>query len=147
MKRSATNQDVRGYMQTVYTAMCANFGSAPLERAKSLVALYTLEEKINATSSGSPGVPRLGIPPYQWWNEGLHGLFYLVQRCCRIYAEFCRYRWTLHKFQCAGRIQLQHKLPAANLDGSGVRRRSYNQSCDGYIDRSKGIQQCKPVRV
>jgi beta-D-xylosidase 4 len=32
-----------------------------------------LEEKINATSSGSPGVPRLGIPPYQWWNEGLHG--------------------------------------------------------------------------
>jgi beta-D-xylosidase 4 len=39
-----------------------------------LVALYTLEEKINATSSGSPGVARLGIPPYQWWNEGLHGI-------------------------------------------------------------------------
>ncbi|KAH9874022.1 hypothetical protein IAQ61_004650 [Plenodomus lingam] len=47
---------------------------APLDRAKSLVALYTLEEKINATSSGSPGVPRLGIPPYQWWSEGLHGI-------------------------------------------------------------------------
>lgn len=48
--------------------------TAPLERAKSLVALYTLEEKINATSSGSPGVERLGIPPYQWWSEGLHGI-------------------------------------------------------------------------
>ena len=48
--------------------------SAPLDRAKSLVALYTLEEKINATSSGSPGVLRLGIPPYQWWSEGLHGI-------------------------------------------------------------------------
>lgn len=51
-----------------------NFITAPLDRARSLVALYTLEEKINATSSGSPGVPRLGIPPYQWWSEGLHGI-------------------------------------------------------------------------
>ncbi|CAA9957596.1 Glycoside hydrolase family 3 protein [Pyrenophora teres f. maculata] len=48
--------------------------ASPLARAKSLVALYTLEEKINATSSGAPGVPRLGVPPYQWWNEGLHGI-------------------------------------------------------------------------
>jgi beta-D-xylosidase 4 len=39
-----------------------------------LVALCTLEEKINVTSSGSPGIPHLGIPPYQWWNEGLHGI-------------------------------------------------------------------------
>ncbi|KAH4237064.1 hypothetical protein HBI56_093080 [Parastagonospora nodorum] len=48
--------------------------ATPLERAKSLVALYTLDEKINATTSGSRGVERLGIPPYQWWNEGLHGI-------------------------------------------------------------------------
>lgn len=48
--------------------------ATPLARAKSLVALYTLEEKINATSSGSPGVARLGIPSYQWWSEGLHGI-------------------------------------------------------------------------
>ncbi|KAF2028145.1 glycoside hydrolase [Setomelanomma holmii] len=51
-----------------------NKSASPLARAKSLVALYSLEEKINATSSGSPGVRRLGIPPYQWWNEGLHGI-------------------------------------------------------------------------
>ncbi|KAJ4400986.1 hypothetical protein N0V91_008240 [Didymella pomorum] len=51
-----------------------NPSASPLDRAKSLVALYTLEEKINATSSGSPGVERLGIPPYQWWSEGLHGI-------------------------------------------------------------------------
>ncbi|KAF2705212.1 glycoside hydrolase family 3 protein [Pleomassaria siparia CBS 279.74] len=48
--------------------------AAPLARAKSLVALYTLAEKIDATGNTSPGVPRLGIPPYEWWNEGLHGL-------------------------------------------------------------------------
>lgn len=47
---------------------------APLERAKALVAAYSLEEKINATASSSPGVPRLGIPPYEWWSEGLHGI-------------------------------------------------------------------------
>jgi beta-D-xylosidase 4 len=59
--------NVKGGTQTYQT-------TAPLDRAKSLVALYTLEEKINATSSGSPGVERLGIPPYQWWSEGLHGI-------------------------------------------------------------------------
>lgn len=52
----------------------ADLELAPLDRAKSLVSLYTLEEKINATSSASQGVQRLGIPPYQWWSEGLHGI-------------------------------------------------------------------------
>ncbi|KAF2682351.1 glycoside hydrolase family 3 protein [Lentithecium fluviatile CBS 122367] len=48
--------------------------AAPADRARSLVSLYTLEEKINATGSTSPGVSRLGIPPYEWWSEGLHGI-------------------------------------------------------------------------
>lgn len=38
------------------------------------MALYTLDEKINATDSASPGVPRLGIPAYNWWSEALHGV-------------------------------------------------------------------------
>ncbi|KAH6629037.1 glycoside hydrolase superfamily [Boeremia exigua] len=59
----------------IFSTKCIiKLASAPLDRAKSLVALYTLEEKINATSSDSRGVERLGIPPYQWWNEGLHGI-------------------------------------------------------------------------
>jgi hypothetical protein len=33
-----------------------------------------LEEKVAQLISSSAGVPRLGIPPYQWWNEGLHGV-------------------------------------------------------------------------
>ncbi|ORY05689.1 glycoside hydrolase superfamily [Clohesyomyces aquaticus] len=48
--------------------------ASPLDRAKALVAVYTLAEKINATGSTAPGVPRLGIPPYEWWSEGLHGI-------------------------------------------------------------------------
>ncbi|KAJ4386014.1 hypothetical protein N0V93_008905 [Gnomoniopsis smithogilvyi] len=46
----------------------------PTARARGLLPLLTLEEKINATISTSPGVPRLGLPAYQWWSEGLHGV-------------------------------------------------------------------------
>lgn len=31
-------------------------------------------EKVNNTGNSSPGVPRLGLPPYQWWSEDLHGV-------------------------------------------------------------------------
>lgn len=33
-----------------------------------------MEEKLNQTGSESPGVPRLGLPAYIWWNEALHGV-------------------------------------------------------------------------
>jgi len=46
----------------------------PLTRATALIDLFTLEEKINNTGSTSPGVPRLGVPAYTWWQEGLHGV-------------------------------------------------------------------------
>lgn len=45
-----------------------------MTRAKALVAALTTAEKINATISTSPGVPRLGLPPYEWWSEALHGV-------------------------------------------------------------------------
>ena len=46
--------------------------SAPyLERAKALVAEFTLEELVNNTVNMSPGVERLGLPPYNWWSEAL----------------------------------------------------------------------------
>ncbi|KAL1969892.1 hypothetical protein VTN77DRAFT_7401 [Rasamsonia byssochlamydoides] len=54
-------------------AVC-NTSLDPISRATALVAAFTFEEKINNTQNGSPGVPRLGLPPYQWWSEGLHGV-------------------------------------------------------------------------
>lgn len=39
-----------------------------------MISLFTTAEKINATISTSPGVPRLGLSPYNWWSEGLHGV-------------------------------------------------------------------------
>lgn len=46
----------------------------PVARAKALVAAFTVAEKLNLTGNNSPGVPRLGLPVYQWWQEALHGV-------------------------------------------------------------------------
>nr|C0STH4.1 RecName: Full=Probable exo-1,4-beta-xylosidase xlnD; AltName: Full=1,4-beta-D-xylan xylohydrolase xlnD; AltName: Full=Beta-xylosidase A; AltName: Full=Beta-xylosidase xlnD; AltName: Full=Xylobiase xlnD; Flags: Precursor [Aspergillus aculeatus]BAH30675.1 beta-xylosidase [Aspergillus aculeatus] len=48
--------------------------ASPYDRAAALVSLFTLEELIANTGNTSPGVPRLGLPPYQVWSEALHGL-------------------------------------------------------------------------
>lgn len=40
-----------------------------LTRAQALVAVLTNEEKFNLTGNTSPGVPRLGLPSYQWWRK------------------------------------------------------------------------------
>lgn len=43
------------------------------ERIKNLISLLTLDEKVSLTMMTSPTIPRLGIPAYDWWSEGLHG--------------------------------------------------------------------------
>ncbi len=43
-------------------------------RIHDLVARLTLEEKAALMSNTTPGVPRLGIPKYDWWSEALHGV-------------------------------------------------------------------------
>lgn len=44
------------------------------ERAKDLVSRMTLDEKASQLRYDAPAVKRLGIPRYNWWNEGLHGV-------------------------------------------------------------------------
>jgi beta-glucosidase len=46
---------------------------SPEVRAAALVARMTLEEKVSQLVNASPAIPRLGVPAYEWWNEGLHG--------------------------------------------------------------------------
>jgi beta-glucosidase len=43
-------------------------------RAADLVSRMTLEEKSAQMQNAAPAIPRLGIPAYEWWNEGLHGV-------------------------------------------------------------------------
>ncbi len=44
------------------------------ERAKELVSKMTLAEKMSQMKHAAPAIERLGIPAYNWWNEGLHGV-------------------------------------------------------------------------
>ncbi len=44
------------------------------KRAQQLVSQMTLEEKASQLRYDAPAIPRLGIPAYNWWNEGLHGV-------------------------------------------------------------------------
>lgn len=43
-------------------------------RAAALVARMTLEEKAAQMQNAAPAIERLGVPAYDWWNEGLHGV-------------------------------------------------------------------------
>lgn len=44
------------------------------ERLDDLLSHLTLEEKVRQMVNGTPAIPRLGIPSYDWWNECLHGV-------------------------------------------------------------------------
>ncbi|HVH71995.1 MAG TPA: glycoside hydrolase family 3 C-terminal domain-containing protein, partial [Candidatus Dormibacteraeota bacterium] len=44
------------------------------QRVNDLVSRMTLQEKASQMQDVAPAIPRLGIPAYNWWNEGLHGV-------------------------------------------------------------------------
>ncbi len=49
--------------------------SVPIDaRVNDLVSRLTEEEKISQMQDVAPAIPRLQIPAYNWWNEGLHGV-------------------------------------------------------------------------
>ncbi|NLF02737.1 MAG: glucan 1,4-alpha-glucosidase, partial [Anaerolineales bacterium] len=44
------------------------------ERVHDLVSRMTLQEKVTQMLHDAPGIERLGVPKYNWWNECLHGV-------------------------------------------------------------------------
>lgn len=44
------------------------------KKAQELVDQMTVEEKASQLRYDAPAIKRLGIPAYNWWNEGLHGV-------------------------------------------------------------------------
>jgi len=43
-------------------------------RVADLIGRLTLEEKVGQMMNSAAAIPRLGIPAYDWWSEGLHGV-------------------------------------------------------------------------
>lgn len=43
------------------------------EQAETLVNQMDIQEMFSQLRHDSPSIPRLGIPAYNWWSEGLHG--------------------------------------------------------------------------
>jgi len=49
--------------------------SLPVDRRiDDLIGRMTLDEKVQQMRDHAPAIPRLGVPKYDWWNEGLHGV-------------------------------------------------------------------------
>ncbi|PGH02015.1 hypothetical protein AJ79_07753 [Helicocarpus griseus UAMH5409] len=46
----------------------------PAERVAGLLSVLNITEKIANVNNAAPGSERLGLPPYEWWNEALHGV-------------------------------------------------------------------------
>jgi len=44
------------------------------QRIDDLIGRLTLSEKIGQMLHEAPGIERLGLAPYSWWNEALHGV-------------------------------------------------------------------------
>ncbi|KAF9068366.1 beta-xylosidase [Rhodocollybia butyracea] len=56
------------------TNLVCNTSANFVDRAKALVAAFTLDDMISNTGYQTPGVSRLGLPAYTWWSEALHGV-------------------------------------------------------------------------
>src|SRR5437867_6943119 len=49
--------------------------SLPIDqRVNDLVSRMTMEEKASQMQDVAKAIPRLSVPAYNWWNEGLHGV-------------------------------------------------------------------------
>ena len=44
------------------------------QKAVEIISQMTIEEKISQLMNNTPGIERLDIKPYDWWNEALHGV-------------------------------------------------------------------------
>jgi beta-glucosidase len=65
------------YAQQLSRAQSFKFMDTALpidQRVDDLIGRMTLEEKVSQMRDHAPAIPRLGVPKYDWWNEGLHGV-------------------------------------------------------------------------
>ena len=102
---------------------------APIEqRAADLVSRMTLEEKARQMQNSAPAIPRLDLPAYDWWNEGLHGLARAGEATVFPQAIGMAATWDKDLLKAEGRVI-----------GTEARAR-YNQAQrEGNVDRYFGL--------
>ena len=66
--------DISAFSQKKFDYPFQNPALSINTRVNDLVSRLTLEEKVNQMLNSTPAIERLGIPPYDWWNESLHGV-------------------------------------------------------------------------
>lgn len=49
-------------------------GQPVAQRVHELVSRMTLQQKVSQMMNEAPAIPSLGVPAYNWWSEGLHGI-------------------------------------------------------------------------
>lgn len=55
-------------------AAAAAAAPAPADPVAATIAGMTIEQEAAQLQSSAPADPKAGLPAYDWWNEGLHGL-------------------------------------------------------------------------
>ena len=60
--------------QPVTGAIYQNPQLPTAQRVDDLISRMTLDEKVSQLTHTADSIPRLGVPQYNWWNEGLHGV-------------------------------------------------------------------------
>lgn len=64
----------QAYAQIATGGLLGDASATPEQRARDTIARMTLDEKAQQLGHTAPAIPRLGVPQYNWWNEGLHGV-------------------------------------------------------------------------
>ncbi|WP_100610859.1 glycoside hydrolase family 3 C-terminal domain-containing protein [Confluentibacter lentus] len=74
-KTENASQDVTETSINIYDSLPFYNPSLSIdERIEDLISRLTIEEKISQMMNGTPSIERLQIPPYDYWNEALHGV-------------------------------------------------------------------------
>ncbi|KAE8445415.1 hypothetical protein EG329_013428 [Mollisiaceae sp. DMI_Dod_QoI] len=73
---SITYPDCVNGPQILTTNLVCDTDASPADRAAAIVSAFNISEKLVNLVNTSPGAPRLGLSPYEWWSEALHGIAY-----------------------------------------------------------------------
>jgi beta-glucosidase len=65
---------MRAQQEAITAAPYLNPALPVEKRVDDLIGRMTLEEKVSQMRDHAVAIPRLGVPKYDWWNEGLHGV-------------------------------------------------------------------------